>query len=118
MIHNFGGSLVPKKQSNKLVELTGFEQSEGVTVLKASTTVRASTADVAAFLHDFDSTYFTEAALRDQSVRERFKADSEDDDLGRSFETFSRIRIPSRFRDRVMSNKVTCGEANPATGCL
>ncbi|GMI34546.1 hypothetical protein TeGR_g7087, partial [Tetraparma gracilis] len=99
--------MTPMKQSNQLVKLWSGKRG-----LKATITVRASADDVAAFLHDYESAYFNEAADKDQMVRDRFKIE----DLGgRSHATYSRVRMPrGRYRDRVVCSKNTVSAKNHA----
>jgi hypothetical protein len=67
----------PRSQSNSMVELASCEREGGVLAMRATVTVRASTKDVASFLHDFDSAYFTDSAEKDSMVRDRFLLDCE-----------------------------------------
>ena len=95
------------KQSNQLVKLWSGKRG-----LKATITVRASADDVAAFLHDYESAYFNEAADKDHMVRDRFKIE---DSGGRSHATYSRVRMPrGRYRDRVVCSKNTVSAKNHA----
>jgi hypothetical protein len=106
----------PKENSNKLVELAGYERGEGVMTLKAKVTVRAGASDIAAFLHDYDSAYYTKAAEKDLSVRDRFKIEDSED---RSHVHFEKIRVPEgRYRDRTVCTKDTCGVKNKAGGMM
>ncbi|GMI32518.1 hypothetical protein TeGR_g2179 [Tetraparma gracilis] len=94
-------------QSNQLVKLWSGKRG-----LKATVTVRASADDVAAFLHDYESEYYNEAADKDPMVRDRFKVE---DSGGRSHVTYSRVRMPrGRYRDRVVCSKNTVSVKNPA----
>jgi uncharacterized membrane protein YgcG len=109
----------PKTHSNKLVELAGCEMGVGlgVVALKAKATVRAAPEDIAAFLHDSDSAYFTEAAEKDLAVLDRFKI--EDSEEGRSNVTYLRIKMPTgRYRDRTVCSKATCSPKNHTGGMM
>ncbi|GMH61058.1 hypothetical protein TrST_g370 [Triparma strigata] len=108
LIQSIEQGMEPLIQNNKVVRLSGSEQG-----LKATTTVRASVTDIAAFLHDFESAYFTEAAVKDFMVRDRYKIEDGPDGPdspggGRSHTSYLRCRIPTgRYRDRVVCAKNT-----------
>ncbi|GMI24944.1 hypothetical protein TeGR_g15167 [Tetraparma gracilis] len=101
----------PRAHSNGLVRLFGCER-DGALVLKAVATVRTSPSEVASFLHDFDSRYFTDAAGKDQMVRDRYLLDDPPGDR-RSHVSYTRYRMPGsirRYRDRVVVAKSTCSK--------
>ncbi|GMI41364.1 hypothetical protein TrCOL_g8199 [Triparma columacea] len=102
----------PLEQSNGLVELESCTWGdEGRKTFKATVKVRASPIDVACFLHDFDSAYFSKAAENDMMVRDHFKVEQEEGEMGamRSITTLSTYRIPTgRFRDRTVVSRQTC----------
>lgn len=100
----------PIEQDNQLVKLRGGKRG-----LKVTATVRASAEDMAAFLHDFESVYYNEAADKDKMVRDRYTIE---DSGRRSHVTYSRLRMPrGRGRDRVVCSKNTMSAKSP-TGVI
>ncbi|GMI50398.1 hypothetical protein TeGR_g12321, partial [Tetraparma gracilis] len=100
----------PIEQDNQLVKLRGGKRG-----LKVTATVRASAEDVAAFLHDFESVYYNEAADKDKMVRDRYTIE---DSGRRSHVTYSRLCMPrGRGRDRVVCSKNTTSAKSP-TGVI
>jgi hypothetical protein len=100
--------LVSQKHYNDLVKLKSYDMN----VLHASTTVRASVEETAAFLHHFDSEYNTRTAMLDMMIQDRILV--EDESTPRSNVAFFRYRIPGRrHRDRVITSISTCGKVSP-----
>ncbi|GMI47876.1 hypothetical protein TrCOL_g4158 [Triparma columacea] len=112
LVVDFDPRMKPLEQSNGLVELESSTWGdEGRKTFKATVKVRASPIDVACFLHDFDSAYFSKAAENDVMVRDHFKVEQEEGEMGatRSITTLSTYRIPTgRFRDRTVVSRQTC----------
>lgn len=101
------------QQGNELVELKA--DRDVPEILEAVTIVRASVDEVAAFIHDFDSHYNTNATSNDPTMREReLLSDLYSDEeraLGRSTISYCRIAIPGgRFRHRTTVMINSCGQ--------
>lgn len=82
-------NLEKRKQMNSLVKLESCEREGEVQLLKATATVRADPEDVATFLHDYESYYFSWMAEKDPSLRDRYKLEGNEDDV-RSLMSFVR----------------------------
>ena len=122
----------PLQQSNDLVKVEIASKPDDASsssahltvVLESTVTVRASVEEVAAFIHDFDSHYYTTAAQNDRMVRDRYLLPnnnytdvfSEEEDSGgskRSYISYCRIRMPrsrTSRRDRTFCVLSTCGK--------